>query len=140
MKPDIVHAQGTERWCAMSGTLAPYPKVLTIHGNLCLINKVTPMEPRAYWKLQEMLETFSIPRFNGVVCITNYTQRNVADLAKKTWVVPNAVDLDFFKLGEEKEGGRIERRAASVAAKEAESRTSSGESLNPESRLQNPES
>ena len=70
------------------------------------------METKAYWKLQEMLETFSIPRFNGVVCITNYTQRNVADLAKKTWVVPNAVDLEFFKLGEEKEAGRVERRAA----------------------------
>jgi len=104
IRPDIVHAQGTERWCAISGALAPFPKVLTIHGNLRLINKVTPMQPRAYWKTQEMLETFSIPRFDGVVCITNYTERNVADLAGKTWVVPNAVDLAFFTLGEERVG------------------------------------
>jgi len=102
IKPDIIHAQGTERWCAISAALAPYPKVLTIHGNLRLINKVAPMEPRLYWKAQEILETFSIPRFDGVVCITNYTQQNVSDLAKKTWVIPNAVDPNFFELGEEK--------------------------------------
>lgn len=103
--PDIVHAQGTERWCAFSALFSSVPRVLTIHGNLRLINRVTPMEPRAYWKLQEMLETFSIPRFDGVVCITNYTERNVADLAKKTWVVPNAVDQAFFSLGEDKNFG-----------------------------------
>ena len=102
IRPDIIHAQGTERWCAISAALAPYPKVLTIHGNLRLINKVAPMEPRLYWKAQEILETFSIPRFDGVVCITNYTQQNVSDLAKKTWVIPNAVDPNFFELGEEK--------------------------------------
>lgn len=102
IQPDIIHAQGTERWCAIGAAFSHFPKVLTIHGNLRLINKVTPMEPIAYWKLQEWLETFSIPRYDGVVCITNYTQRNIADLAKKTWVVPNAVDLGFFEVGREK--------------------------------------
>ena len=101
IRPDIVHAQGTERWCAISAALAPYSKVLTIHGNLRLINRLTPMEPRAYWKLQEILETFSIPRFDGVICITRYTEQNIADLARKTWVVPNAVNSAFFKLGDE---------------------------------------
>ncbi len=104
LEPDLVHAQGTERWCAISAALAPYPKVLTIHGNLRLINKVTPMEPKWYWKAQEFLETTAIPKFDGVVCITNYTQQNVSDLAKKTWVIPNAVDGSFFPLGEERVG------------------------------------
>jgi glycosyltransferase involved in cell wall biosynthesis len=98
LQPDIVHAQGTERWCAVSGAFCGYPRVLTIHGNLRMINKVSPMEPRIYWKAQEMLETIAVPRFDGVVCITDYTQRNVADLARRTWVVPNAVDLNFFSL------------------------------------------
>ena len=114
IQPDIVHAQGTERWCAISAALAPYPKVLTIHGNLRLINKVTPMQPLAYWKLQEILETFSIPRFDGIVCITNYTERNVADLARITWVVPNAVDLAFFALGDEK--GALDPRPSTLVA------------------------
>jgi glycosyltransferase involved in cell wall biosynthesis len=98
IKPDIVHAQGTERWCAVSGALSRLPRVLTIHGNLRLINKASPMEPRLYWRTQEMLETFSIPRFDGVVCITDYTRRNIATLARRTWVVPNAVDTRFFDL------------------------------------------
>ncbi len=102
IRPDVIHAQGTERWCAISAALTKYPKVLTIHGNLRLINKITPMEPRMYWKAQEFLETFAIPRFDGVVCITNYTRENVSDLARRTWVIPNAVDGSFFELGKER--------------------------------------
>jgi glycosyltransferase involved in cell wall biosynthesis len=98
LQPDIVHAQGTERWCAVSGAFCGFPRVLTIHGNLRLINKVSRMEPRLYWKAQEILETITVPRFDGVVCITDYTRRNIADLAKRTWIVPNAVDQSFFDL------------------------------------------
>lgn len=35
---------------------------------------------------------------NGVVCITSYTQRAVAALARKTWIQPNAVDAAFFAV------------------------------------------
>jgi glycosyltransferase involved in cell wall biosynthesis len=56
------------------------------------------MQPRLYWKLQMYLEVFSVPRFDGVVCITNYTQENISDLARSTWVVPNAVDKTFFDI------------------------------------------
>src|SRR4029077_18027262 len=38
------------------------------------------------------------PRSHGVVCITRYTQEAVGDLAKRTWVVPNAVDASFFDV------------------------------------------
>lgn len=116
LNPDVVHAQGTERWCAISAAFAPYPKVLTIHGNLRLINRVAPMEPRMYWKAQEFLETLSIPRFNGVVCITGYTQQNVSDLAKSTWVIPNAVDESFFPLG----AARLQTAASKDISPQAE--------------------
>jgi glycosyltransferase involved in cell wall biosynthesis len=33
-----------------------------------------------------------------VVCITRYTEHAVADLARRTWVVPNAVDVSFFEI------------------------------------------
>lgn len=115
IQPDIIHAQGTERWCAISGVFNKIPKVLTIHGNLRLINKVTPMEPKAYWKLQEFLETFSIPRYDGVVCITNYTKENVSDLAKRTWVVPNAMDLAFFDMGDQRLANSPESPSAQAA-------------------------
>src|SRR5262249_13247181 len=48
--------------------------------------------------LAARLERFTLPRANGVVCISRYTQAAVSDLARKTWIVPNAVDASFFDV------------------------------------------
>jgi glycosyltransferase involved in cell wall biosynthesis len=96
IRPDVVHGQGTERDCAISAVFSGYPNVLTIHGNLRLISKVNGAKPFSYLWLGARLETLTIPRSNGVVCITRYTEDAVRDLAKRTWVVPNAVDASFF--------------------------------------------
>ena len=98
IRPDIVHGQGTERDCAISAVFSGYPNVLTIHGNHRLIAKVTGAKPFSYNWLAAKLETVTIPRSNGVVCITHYTEDAVKDLAKRTWVVPNAVDASFFEV------------------------------------------
>ena len=98
IQPDIVHGQGTERDCAISAILSGFPNVLTIHGNLRLIAKVNGVRPFSYAWLAAKLEGFTIPRSGGVVCITHYTRDAVANLAKRTWVVPNAVDDSFFKI------------------------------------------
>lgn len=98
IQPDIVHAQGTERWCAITSAMLPYPKVLTIHGFLRMIDPLIKMQPRWYWKTQTILERFAIPRFDGIVAITTYTQGNVTDIAQKTWVVPNATDQRYFSI------------------------------------------
>jgi hypothetical protein len=97
IKPDIVHGQGTERDCAISAVLSGFPNVLTIHGNMRLIAKVNRVKPFSFFWLAAMLERFTIPRSNGVVCITRYTEAAVSDLAKRTWIVPNAVDASFFE-------------------------------------------
>jgi glycosyltransferase involved in cell wall biosynthesis len=98
IQPDIVHGQGTERDCAISAVFSGFPNVLTIHGNMRLVAKVERARPFSFWWNAARLETFTIPRSHGVVCITNYTREAVADLAKKTWVVPNAVDASFFEV------------------------------------------
>jgi glycosyltransferase involved in cell wall biosynthesis len=98
IQPDIVHGQGTERDCAISAVFSGFPNVLTIHGNLRLIAKVNGVKPFSYPWLAAKLEGFTIPRSQGVVCITHYTECAVADLAKRTWVVPNAVDSSFFQV------------------------------------------
>lgn len=96
IRPDIVHSQGTERWCAVSGAFSSHPRVLTIHGHLTLIDKVVKMEPRPHWKLQLLLGEFAIPRHDGVICISRHVQQAVAGKAKKTWHVPNALRNAFF--------------------------------------------
>jgi len=101
--PDIVHAQGTERDCAISAVFSPFPKVLTIHGNLRLIKKTVGFRPFSALWFQSFLEAFVVPKFNGIICITNYTKTAVEHEAKRTWVVPNAVDPSFLALGEGRE-------------------------------------
>jgi len=82
--------------------LSPYPKILTIHGNLRLIKKQVGFPPFSAMWLQSYLEGIVVPRFNGVICITNYTREAVEDEVPKTWVVPNAVDPSFLELGQQR--------------------------------------
>ncbi len=98
LQPDLVHGQGTERDCSLSAVFSGRPNVLTIHGNMRLIAAVN-QAPVLSWNWQSaQLEKLVLPRTDGVVCITRYTQDAVKDLARKTWVRPNAVDASFFDL------------------------------------------
>jgi glycosyltransferase involved in cell wall biosynthesis len=98
IQPDIVHGQGTERDCALSAVFSGFPSVFTIHGNMRLVAKIQRARPFSFWWIAAWLEKFTVPRSQGVVCITNYTREAVASLAKKTWLVPNAVDESFFDV------------------------------------------
>ncbi len=98
IQPDIVHGQGTERDCALSAVFSGFPNVLTIHGNMRMIAQLNGARPFSYEWLAARLESLTIPRSNGVVCITRYTRNAVGGLAKKSWVVPNAVNSRFFDL------------------------------------------
>ena len=98
IQPDIVHGQGTERDCAISAVFSGYPNVLTVHGNMRCIARVTKARMFSYWWLAARLEEFTLPRSRGVFCLTRHTQAAVSSLAKQTWVVPNAVDADFFEI------------------------------------------
>jgi len=96
--PDIVHGQGTERDSSISAVFSGYPNVLTIHGNMRLVAQALQARPFSFYWLAARLESFTLPRSNGVVCITNYTREGIGSLVRKTWVVPNAVDRSFFKI------------------------------------------
>jgi glycosyltransferase involved in cell wall biosynthesis len=98
IKPDIVHGQGTERDCAISAAFSRFPNIVTVHGNMRLIAELNQSKPLSFNWLAAQLEKIVLPRTKGVVCITHYTQAAVKDLARKTWVVPNAVDASFFDL------------------------------------------
>jgi glycosyltransferase involved in cell wall biosynthesis len=78
--------------------LSGFPNVITIHGNMRLIAKLSRSKPFSYLWLSARLERFTIPRSGGVVCISRHTKEAVQGLAKKTWLVPNAADQAFFNL------------------------------------------
>jgi glycosyltransferase involved in cell wall biosynthesis len=98
IRPEIVHGQGTEMDCGISAVFSGFPNVLTIHGNMRLIARVNQARAFSFQWLAARLERLTLPRSNGVVCITHYTQEAVSDLARRTWVVPNAVDASFFEV------------------------------------------
>jgi glycosyltransferase involved in cell wall biosynthesis len=96
IRPDIVHGQGTERDCAMSAVFSGHPNVLTVHGNMRHIARLTRARAFSYWWLAARLEAFALARTRGVICLTRHTQAAVSGLAKRTWVAPNAVEAAFF--------------------------------------------
>lgn len=96
IRPDLVHAQGTERWCAISGAGFKGPKVLTIHGNLEKIDAEVKMTPRHYWKLQTYLQKWTVPRYDGVACVSSHVVECIRRSAKRTWLAPNAIRSVFF--------------------------------------------
>ena len=98
IQPDIVHGQGTERDCAISAVFSGFPNVLTLHGNMRLIAQINRAGLFSYFWLAAKLEGLTVPRSDGVVCITHYTEDAVKDSARRTWVVPNAVDASFFEV------------------------------------------
>lgn len=98
LQPDIVHGQGTERDCALGAVFSGFPNVLTLHGNMRLVAAVNRARPFSFLWLAARLERLTLPRTDGVVCITRYTRDAVQSLAPKTWVLPNAVDEGFFDL------------------------------------------
>jgi glycosyltransferase involved in cell wall biosynthesis len=96
--PDLVHGQGTEADNAMSAVFSGFPNVLTLHGNMRAVARVSRVPTFSYNWMAARLEGFVLPRTRGVVCITTYTQRSVKALARRTWLVPNAVDPSFFDV------------------------------------------
>lgn len=104
IRPEVVHGQGTERYCALAAAFSGYENVVTIHGNMRRIARVNHARPFSFLWLTACLERFTLPRTGGVVCITSHTQREVRALARRTWLVPNAVAPDYFAVKRRPEG------------------------------------
>jgi glycosyltransferase involved in cell wall biosynthesis len=98
IRPEIVHGQGTELDCCISAVFSGFPNILTIHGNMRSLARACHAKPFSFLWLAAWLERLTIPRSAGVVCITRYTREAVTGLARRTWVVPNAVDASFFDV------------------------------------------
>ena len=98
IRPDVVHGQGTEADCSISAIFSGLPNLLTLHGNLRRIAKLNHERPFSYMWLAARLEHFVLPRTQGVICITNHTRELVQARARRTWVLPNAVDQGFFDV------------------------------------------
>ncbi len=98
LAPDLVHGQGTERDCALAAVFSGFPNVITLHGNMRAVARVNRVPPFSYNWLAARLEGLVLPRTDGIVCITRHTLNLVKPWARRTWIVPNAVDASFFDV------------------------------------------
>lgn len=98
LQPDVVHGQGTERYCALAAVFSGRPHLFTIHGNMRAIARLHRARPFTYLWIASQLELLAVRRAEGVLCLTRHSLREVAGLARKTWVLPNAVAPVFFEV------------------------------------------
>jgi glycosyltransferase involved in cell wall biosynthesis len=96
LQPDLVHGQGTERYCALAAALSGFPSILTIHGNMRQLAKLSGALPFSFAWLAAQFERLALPRARGIVCNSRHTQNLVKELAATTWLVPNPVRSEFF--------------------------------------------
>jgi glycosyltransferase involved in cell wall biosynthesis len=96
LQPDLVHAHGTEAWCSIVGAFLPYPNILTVHGYLNGINRIAPLRPWPHWVLQRLLEQISLPKYESVICLSNFMEASLRTKTRHTALIPNAVRQEFY--------------------------------------------
>ena len=96
IQPDIVHGQGTERWCALAAVFSGWPNVVTIHGHMQQVARVVGARPFGYHWLAARLEPLALRRTDGVFCNSAHTESLVRTQARRVWRVPNALRDAFF--------------------------------------------
>jgi len=97
IQPDLVHGQGTERDCAISAVFSGFPNLVSIHGNVGRVAKSISAPVGSFWWCAAILERFILPRSDGVLCNSVYTESVVRSYARRTWGVANAVRCEFFE-------------------------------------------
>lgn len=95
--PNIVHGQGTERYCALAAAYSGFPNVITIHGNMRAVARTLNARFGSFHWITAQLERYIIPRTGGVFCNSQYTEQQVTGLATETWRVPNALLPIYFE-------------------------------------------
>jgi glycosyltransferase involved in cell wall biosynthesis len=96
IRPDIVHGQGSERYCALAAAFSGFPNIITLHGIMRRVVMHMQGRARMYGLVAAMLETLSLRVSGKALCISTYTKRHVDKLVKSTWVVPNPLSDEWF--------------------------------------------
>jgi glycosyltransferase involved in cell wall biosynthesis len=96
IRPDLVHGQGTEKDCAICAVFSGFPNVLTIHGNIAELARLSGARFGDYHWCSARLENFVLKRTRGVFCNSQYTEDLVRPRAPRIWRVPNPVRQEFF--------------------------------------------
>jgi len=98
IQPDVVHGQGTERYCGMAAVLSGYPNLVTVHGNVRSVARFMSSRPFSYLWVSARMERFVLSKASGVICLSEYGKNLVQPVNGRVWQIPNAVDVNFFDV------------------------------------------
>jgi glycosyltransferase involved in cell wall biosynthesis len=98
LRPEVVHGQGSERYAALAAAFSGFPNLITIHGNMQSHARLYQARPFTFFWLCAHLEALTVRRTGGVLCLTNHTLREVRNQARRTWLLPNAVNSRYFTV------------------------------------------
>lgn len=96
LKPDLVHAQGTERESAMVAVHSGLPNVVTLHGNFRELKKIHHPKPGSYLWLNAHLETHALKRTDAIFCLSRYVREITQSFGKPQFLIPNPVRPAFL--------------------------------------------
>lgn len=100
IQPDIVHGQGTEREYAFTAVTSPYPSVVTIHGIMHRVHRVTPPPLLSLNRVPRWIEKIVTRKATDVICLSRavedffHERRSPA----RCHLIPNAVAPCFFEV------------------------------------------
>ncbi len=98
IRPHVVHGQGTERYAGLAAAFSGFPSLLTIHGNMRAVARALGARPFSFHGVTGWLEALAVRQCGGVICLSSYTRRQVAPLARRLWDLPNAVGEAYFQV------------------------------------------
>ncbi len=107
IRPALVHGQGTERYCALAAAMSSFPNLVTLHGIMRGMARITDARPGSFYWCNAHLESFVLKRTGGVLCNSAYTEAMVRNVARKRWRVPNALRSLFFSRNQMRERNSI---------------------------------
>lgn len=100
IQPDIVHGQGTEAECALTAVTSPFPHVITFHGIMDRVHKITPPPLLSLNHVPRWTEKFVVGRVQNVISIS----QDVDDFLRerksraRSFRIPNAMAPCFFEV------------------------------------------
>ena len=121
LKPDLVHAQGTERESGMVAAHSGLPSVLTLHGNFRELKKIYRAKPGSYIWLNAILETHILKRVHGIFCISRYVREITKAFRKTQFLIPNPVRPEFLTAQRPERKG-VARRVCCLGTLDARKR------------------
>jgi len=105
LKPDLVHAQGTERESGMVAAHSGFPSLITLHGNFRELRAVYRPKPWNYYWINAHLETHVLRRIGGIICISRYVEQITRSFRKPQFLIPNPVRPEFLSAERAMPGG-----------------------------------